>query len=285
MTVTEKTAVKPTFHKKLWNGTVEIFYFGLNNDIQWADLKNFEHTETPAYKALEEIIREQGIKNVYKPTMHASAILTTPPQFSRSKYLYDKSHYFWNGGIKADGMERIPSGSAFAMLGGDCPVAVIQDSTTGEVCAAHFCRENSVTPPYIAEEMLKTFPINFFGKRVLKTFIGCSIAPRHFHHKWNDEKYGAKNREMTERLVINFGRHIIHGPLKNGCIDLKALWFAQLRNAVDPLNIDTDNVDTYGDCWTAFTGEDCDPTNVPYYGSHRRSGKDSRNLILVVNRA
>ncbi len=129
------------------------------------------------------------------------------------------------------------------------------------------------------------------GSKDLKTFIGCGIAPQWFDHPWNHPQHGSRNKEITERLITQYGRHVIYGPLENGCIDLKALWFSQLATTkkVNPLNMGTDKIDTYSDCWTAHVGEDCDPTDIAYYASTRRNKKcvadnKSRNLILVVSR-
>ena len=312
-------ALHPTFYKKLWDA-VEIFYFGLyglekphlRNVIEparwyfkhWHELRNLQNiTANPneelgaALKHVGEIANAFEISDIFMPSPENGVELIEAGKIPNKIPLPDSKASLWRG-VKADGLRRIPKGAAFAMLGGDCPVGILQEySVPGkrEICVAHICRENSICTPKrtgIADAMCNTF--HNVKDPIFQAFTGCGIAAKHFSHPWGHEKYGAKNQEMTEFLVRNYGRHVIAGPLENGCVDLKNLWMTQLQRfrgwgrgdseRVGAMSMDTDDIDTYSDCFTAFPGPDCDPTDISIWGSNRRAGEDSRNLILVVNR-
>ncbi|MBI3632858.1 MAG: laccase domain-containing protein [Candidatus Vogelbacteria bacterium] len=267
--------IKPTLRQSLWNDTLELFYFGLDGFRYWYELRSvlcdslgYSEVATEALGNLSEICSGLGFGEVLMPSPENKVRLIKATEIP-NRIKCSSTANLWRG-IKADGLQRIPRGSAFAMLGGDCPIGLMQDSNTKEICAGHICRENMTNGlSSMADAMFSTFGSSC---GTLKTFIGCGINPKHFVHRWDDPKFGEMNRELTERIIGLYGRQAIVGSYKKGCIDLKALWFAALKRSskVSVWDMETDDVDTYGD---------------HSYGSNRRDGISSRNLVLAINRA
>ncbi|MBI3632472.1 MAG: laccase domain-containing protein [Candidatus Vogelbacteria bacterium] len=265
--------IKPTLHQSLWDGSLDLYYFGLDGFRSWHELRTVSSKEQnvsvaakEALDVLGEICDDLLIENVFIPSPENRSWITYEDLLPNRVPISLRAS-LWRG-ITADGLKRISSGSAFGILGGDCPIGLIQNIDTKEICAGHVCRENmtSFSVPIIAHAML-----NLGEEQMLRSFIGCSIAPKYFVHKWDDSRFGEANRKLTENIIVTYGRQAICGSYETGRIDLKAMWFAALsRRGVSKMQMETDDVDTYSD---------------PSYGSNRRDGRDSRTLILAVNRS
>ncbi len=200
-------------------------------------------------------------------------------------------HSFKVGDIKvykqhtADGVSLEP-GSAYLFKPADCCLGVmyIHDGAhRGKIVAAHVSRDNLL--PHrthgaftniahaMLERLLSGLQGNFPLRRV-RAFVGWGIKPEHFLHQANHPQYGARNKELVNRVIEQFDRECIVGNPDHGALDLRRIFALQCRHLRIPSNnVQTDvslgcGLDTY--------------TNQALF-SHRR-GDRLRNVVIVARR-
>lgn len=175
-------------------------------------------------------------------------------------------------GSKADGA-IIHNGEVYALASADCPTVSLHDADSAlpTAVAVHFSRESGVVGD-ILERALRFFSPTIRG-RVVGT-ISLGIQVENFQHRWDDPRHGKANKEMTERLVRDYGEDSVSKDHSLGGINLQYIAAMKLiRAGLRPENIYVDKIDTYSD---------------PRFWSHRASnepgvkkGDVGRNLVLV----
>lgn len=104
----------------------------------------------------------------------------------------------------------------------------------------------------------------------------CGIAPDHFEHPCDLEKWGTKNTRMVLDVISKWGDRgqVLHGDKMKGKLCLSEIIRSQfLSLGVQAHNVAYDGVDTYSSL---------DRDGNHRWWSHRRGDGKKRNGVLVV---
>lgn len=242
-----------------------------------ANPENHQHMGT----ALNRL--ESGPGRVLCPRPVFSRKIATPPELDQPVWLNDNIAAY--RGQEADGV-YLPPRHSYLLCSADCHTVVLSDHAT--VVCLHCGRDSMIDKSYVSgngnrpkptliETALDRYWPRQEDRRAIHAWVLLGIAAKHFAHPHDDERYGAKNQNMTGFVLEYFSPTAVARPIKGGRLNMESIIWANLRKAGVPAEqCQFSQTDTFGQ---RVNGQHA------WHSNRRDAGtcnQGFRNMVVVV---
>ncbi len=292
MTIAQTVEYVATACFPIFNHTVSLYGFGIvedEPDINWS-LKGIETSTDPkqSHGHIVHTLGRLGVEKVYAPspdTFNSKiAVIDDSADQKMVRIRLNETTSLYRG-IKADGINKLPLKSAFAMSAADCALVVV--SFQNNLWVAHSGRDSLLDRKHINEGVASKRHSSVIDaimgdidpklRSQAKAFIGFTISKGpHFQHSIHDPVYGEPNELMLKWLASQYitqdERNFFGDEFwQHGQFDMTWLIKKQLES-YGVHDIKSDNICTFS--------EKDHRGNYKWFSQRRTPGK--RNLFVVV---